>query len=49
MSAKYLRPGAYRVSHAGQSVTVIAGNPCDALMIAARIFKIAFETEKVAA
>jgi hypothetical protein len=49
MSAKFIRPGAYKVSHAGQSITVIASNPCIALMIAARIFKIGYETEPEAA
>lgn len=49
MSAKFIRPGAYRVCHAGQAVTVIARNPCDALVIAARIFRIGNESEPVAA
>jgi hypothetical protein len=49
MSVKFLRTGAYEVSHSGQSITVLASNPCVALMIAARIFKIGHETEKVAA
>jgi hypothetical protein len=49
MSARFLRKGAYQVSHAGQSITVIASNPCVALMIAARIFKIGYETEPRAA
>jgi hypothetical protein len=49
MSARFLRTGAYQVSHAGQSITVLASNPCVALMIAARIFKIGNETEQEAA
>lgn len=40
---------AYEVKHAGDSIAVIATNPCVALMIAARIFRINFETEREAA
>jgi hypothetical protein len=40
MSAKYLRPGAYRVACDGIILTVLAKNPCEALAIAARILGI---------
>lgn len=48
MSAIYIRRGAYRVTHMGQSVTVMAKHPCDALAIAARIFGIGESEKEVA-
>lgn len=38
MSAKFIRPGAYSVSHNGRKVIVLAKHPCEALAIAARLF-----------
>jgi predicted ATPase with chaperone activity len=38
MSATFIRRGAYQVTYQGQAITVLAANPCTALMIAARIF-----------
>lgn len=49
MSARFIRRGAYKVRFAGQSITVLATNPCIALQIAARHFKIGQETEPLAA
>jgi hypothetical protein len=49
MSARFIRRGAYEVRHAGLSLTVLAHSPCEALIIAARHFKIGYETEPRAA
>lgn len=38
MSAKYIKKGAYSVSHQGRKVIVLAKHPCEALAIAARLF-----------